>query len=85
MKVKGELEGLTAETEYVLRITEVGDIQGGMCAELGEEFNPLAPPPKVTYKMNDWGYWTQVIEPQTNEDGRIDAITADAEGKVSFR
>ena len=50
MKVKGELEGLIANTEYVLRITEFGNIQGEMCAELGDEFNPLAPKPIATWK-----------------------------------
>ena len=85
MKVKGELEGLAADIEHVLRVTEFGDLQGGMCSELGEEFNPLAPEPKKAYKYNEWGFYTEYMTTPTNEDGRIDAITADAEGKASFR
>lgn len=85
MKVKGDLEGLTADTEYVLRITELGDTTGGMCQELGEEFNPLAPEPKSNWTQDYWGQWTETKTYPTNEDGRIDAITADAEGKSSFR
>ena len=52
MKVKGELEGLAADIEHVLRVTEFGDLQGDMCSENGEEFNPLAPEPKKAYKYN---------------------------------
>ena len=52
MKVKGELEGLAAGIEHVLRITEFGDLQGDLCSEIGDEFNPLAPEPKKSYKMN---------------------------------
>lgn len=85
MKVKGELEGLAADIEHVLRVTEFGDLQGDMCSEIGEEFNPLAPEPKKAYKYNEWGFYTEYMTTPTNEDGRIDAIKADAEGKASFR
>ena len=85
MKVKGDLEGLAPNLEHVLRITEFGDIQGDLCSEIGEEFNPLAPEPKKTYKMNEWGFWDEFMTNPTNEDGRIDAIEANSDGKVSFR
>ena len=56
-----------------------------MCAELGDEFNPLAPEPKSSWKQDYWGQWIETKVRPTNEDGRIDAITSDADGKVSFR
>lgn len=57
-----------------------------MCAELGEEFNPLAKAAtKSSWKQDYWGRWIEIKVPATNEDGRIDAVTSDAEGKLSFR
>ena len=85
MKAKGELDGLTANTEYVLRITEYGDIQGGMCADIGDEFNPLATEPQVTWILDEFGYWIESYARPTNEDGRIDAFASDANGNIQFR
>lgn len=68
----------------MLRITELGDTSGDSCAELGEEWNPLAPKATTTWKQSYSG-WEQISTPGTNEDGRIDAFTTDVDGNVTFR
>lgn len=85
MKVKGEIMGLAADTEYVLRITELGDTTGASCSELGAEFNPLAPKAKSTWTQDYWGTWTENWTYPTNEDGRIDAVKTDTDGMATFR
>ena len=85
MKAKGELSGLSAETEYVLRITELGDTTGVACSGLGDEWNPLAPAATSSWARDYYGRWIEKTVEGVNEHGRIDAVTTDADGAVTFR
>ena len=73
--IKGNLTGLTADTEYIVRINsfgKTGDITQQTatvtCNSTGDEFNPLAEPDN------------EFAEPGR---GLIDPITSDANGEVT--
>ena len=51
VKVKADLSGLTADTDYELVLYTLGDTRES-CGSLGEEFNPLIPKAQETF-----GHW----------------------------
>jgi len=83
--LKGSLSNLAANTEYELRIQEFGDITGG-CTKLGDEFNPWVAEHKDPYaqRYGGWDHQYAYVDPWEGI-GKIDNVTSDADGNVTFR
>ena len=75
------LRGLTADTEYELKINEFGNTSAD-CSMIGDIYNPFAPKEQIVYTQDRWGRpvpHTVIAE----DDGRgtfFTKITTDATG-----
>ena len=84
IKLKAELlENLMGDTEYELRIHELGNTCEG-CTKIGEVFNPLAPSAKeiAAYGyFSQFGHWVQ-LDVDSDGTGEIDTFETDSMGQV---
>ena len=69
--VDGKVAGLTADTNYVVRLTTLGSL-GAECTDTGDEFNPLI-------KLDKDG---KPVEGQTLSRGKLPELTSTADGEV---